>query len=184
MYSVYNYGSTDTSSTSTTIQLIRNLSVDYGDGVAIFVYGGCTGLICGLSLYLKYRNNEKTTTKNSKLYTGNINSVSLSFFGSVLLTILFPVLSLHPDMQQTQMFLTVIQVAPYSIIYSIASSLMSSIGFSILLNSKLNIRDMINAPISGAIVGLICSYYVLSPVFAQILGFVAGAVQVVIQNFV
>jgi uncharacterized membrane protein len=77
----------------------------------------------------------------------------------------------------------VLGIAPYSLYISSASSVLIAIGTSIAINGKINIRDFINGSIAGSIAGLCGSYMLANPVFGQIVGATAGALQVIIQNF-
>ena len=52
------------------------------------------------------------------------------------------------------------------------------------MNQKLNVRDFMNCPVAGAIAGFCGSFFIVSPVFAQIIGATAGIVQVLVQNYI
>ncbi len=77
-----------------------------------------------------------------------------------------------------------VYTGPYSVIFSLCAATIASFMMSTLLNNGVLIRDIIYGPIAGGVASSSASYWIVNPVYAIVIGLVAGSVQVIIMNLV
>lgn len=150
----------------------------------MWIYGGFCGSIVSFLLFLRSRKNAYFSTKKCLSYTGSLYSAGFSIFGSTILVILFPILGIHATRSQDTLFTGVLETVPYTVYHSIAASIMVSIGTTFIINGKPLVRDLVNGAVAGGIAIFSPSYYIVVPAYAQIVGLTAGAVQVLVQNYI
>lgn len=73
---------------------------------------------------------------------------------------------------------------PISVWYTISSAAIVSIAGSTIINGKPIARDLINGVVGGGVCGLTASFYLPNPLWAQLLGFAAGIVQIIGQSII
>lgn len=110
----------------------------------------------------------------------------MALIGTVFTFVFFPMIVMDPP--QTLIFSDVYQsinvneihtlyTTPIAILYGISASTVVNIAFSFFLNSKVSIRDVVYGPIAGAIATSSAAYYITNPVWAMLVGSVAGIIQ-------
>lgn len=72
----------------------------------------------------------------------------------------------------------------YSIIFALCASTLAAFMISPIFNDGILIRDIVYAPIAGGVACTTASFWILNPVYAILIGFVAGIVQVIIMNLI
>ena len=77
-----------------------------------------------------------------------------------------------------------IYTVPILIFFGIASSTITSLGISAILNHAIIVRDAVQAPTAGAIAVASAAYFITNPVYALVIGTIAGIVQTLFQNYV
>jgi len=158
--------------------IIEGIGFDYGHTFKIFVYGGFFGLILGLLLRIKENTPERSTERHLR-YTGTLYSGAMALVGTVFTWVFFPMIVMDPP-QSTQPISThAIYTAPISIMYGLAGSTVVCVGFSYFINAKLMVRDVIYGTIAGGIAVSSASYYITNPVWAMLVGSVAGIIQAI-----
>jgi hypothetical protein len=137
-----------------------------------------------LGLLLRCRENtpERSTERHLR-YTGTLYSVGMALIGTVFIWVFFPMIVMDPPVSNDAAAPHALYSAPYAILYGIASSAIVNIGFSFFLNFKVMPRDVVYGSVAGAIAVSSASYYVTNPVFAMIVGSVAGIIQAIGNYF-
>jgi ammonia channel protein AmtB len=108
-------------------------------------------------------------------------------FGTLIIWILFPILAFDINVSQIDningLYNTFsLYTGPISIMLALGAGAIASFCLSSFMNGKIIARDVINGPIAGAIACGAASYYITNPVYAILVGFVAGLIQTFIQN--
>ncbi len=65
-----------------------------------------------------------------------------------------------------------------------AGSTVMSIGVSSIINHTISVRDVVQAPTAGAVAIASSAYYITNPVYALVIGCVAGIIQTILQTLV
>lgn len=163
-------------------KLIYFLGLDYGGSFSIFTFGGFMGLFMGIMLNCAYRG-ENRTGKN-KHYTGNHFSVALSLMGNLIVWVLFPILTMDPESQIRVGSTFQLYTVPLNILLSIAGSTVMAVGLSSMINHTIAVRDIVQAPTAGAVAVASAAYYITNPVYAIVIGSVAGLIQTGLQTMI
>jgi hypothetical protein len=100
--------------------------------------------------------------------------------GSLLVWIFFPILAL--DYVDIEVATHTPYTGAYSVIFSLCAATITSFLLSPVFNDGILIRDVVYGPIAGGVACSTASYWILNPAYAIAVGFVAGAVQVVVMN--
>ena len=158
------------------------MNIDYGGTFGVFVFGGFLGLFMGIFLNLKYRG-ENTTARNAH-YNANTFSVALSLTGNLIVWSLFSVLTMDPEFDSRATSSFQLYTVPILIFFGMAASTLVSIGISSIINHSILVRDAVQGPLAGAIAVASAAYFITNPVYALVIGCVAGAIQTVWQNYV
>lgn len=158
------------------------MNIDYGGTFGIFVFGGFLGLFMGIFLNLKYRG-ENTTARNIH-YNANTFSVALSLTGNLIVWSLFSVLTMDPEFDSRASSSFQLYTVPILIFFGMAASTIVSIGLSSIINHAILVRDAVQGPLAGAIAVASAAYFITNPVYAIVIGCIAGAIQTAWQNYV
>jgi uncharacterized integral membrane protein len=163
-------------------QIIANLANDSFGTFSIFTFGGFMGLALGFILYLRERREPGTSTEKHPNYTSNSSTTSVALFGALIIFTFFPFLAVDLDayhgINQFNLW-----TGPFYIIIAMGAAVVGSVIVSCLINGHLIIRDLIHSPIAGGIIAGSASFFITSPVYALVVGFMGGATQAFIQNY-
>lgn len=162
--------------------VVSAVGFDYGYTYRLFIYAGFMGLIMGLLLRTREKQPEKSTDRHLR-YTGTLYSGGMAVIGCVFLWVFFPMIVMDPPAEYSKISVHAIYTAPICILYGLAGSTMLAIAFSYFLNKKLMIRDITHGSIAGAIAVASAGYFITNPVWAMLVGSVAGIIQAFINYF-
>lgn len=154
------------------------VGLDYGYTFRLFTYAGFMGLIMGLLLRTREGDASKSTEKHLR-YTGTLFSGGFAMAGTVFLWVFFPLLVMDPPIETVNFSSTAIYIVPISILYGLAGSAILAAAFSYFLNKKLMVRDVTHGSIAGAIAVASAGFYITNPVWAMLVGSVAGIIQAI-----
>lgn len=68
--------------------------------------------------------------------------------------------------------------------YSLCAATIASFIWSSVFNGHLVVRDVIFGPVAGGVIAGTASLYVVNPVYAMVMGFTGGSIQVIGQNLI
>lgn len=135
----------------------------------------------GLLLRIREKGDNKTTERHLR-YTGTLFSGAMALTGVLFLWVFFPMLVMDPPVSTHNISPITIYTTPICILYGMAGSTLLAISFSYFLNKKLMIRDLTHGSVAGAIAVASAGFYITNPVWAMLVGSVAGIIQA-IGNF-
>ena len=88
------------------------------------------------------------------------------------------------DYLNNNISLSPIYTGPYSVIFALCGATIASFMMSTFLNDGVLIRDIIYGPIAGGVASSTASFWIVNPVYAVVIGVVAGSIQVIIMNLI
>ena len=115
-------------------------------------------------------------------YSANRSSATFALLGTLFIWIFFPILSM--DYLNTNISFSPTYTGPYSVIFALCGATIASFMMSTLLNEGVLIRDIIYGPIAGGVASSTASFWIVNPVYAIVIGVVAGSIQVIIMNLI
>ena len=105
--------------------------------------------------------------------------------GNLIVWALFPILTMDPEVDSRTTGSTFqLYTVPLNIFFGMAASTVMSLGLSSAINHSIAVRDVVQAPIAGAVAIASSAYYITNPVYALVIGSVAGIIQTLLQNLV
>lgn len=156
--------------------VIESTGFDYGYTFRVFIYAGFMGLV--IALFTSYRERgERPTTERHRRYNANIHSSSMALIGVAFIWVFFPSITMDAPAEINTISPSSLYRTPISIIYALAASLLMSISLSMVIYQKVMIRDAIHGIVAGGIVVASAGFYISNPVWAMLMGSVAGIVQ-------
>jgi hypothetical protein len=139
------------------------------------------GLTLGLLLYIRESRSEGSSTCTHRQYNSSHFNTYIAIFGSLIIIVFFPFLSLDPD-AYTPINPFSINNSTLSLVLAMSAGVFGAFSATTFINGRIVIRDIVNSPIAGGIVAGSASFFITNPVYAVIAGFTGGLVQTLIQN--
>ena len=141
----------------------------------VFTFGGFMG---GMLSILLVKCKQADIIRDHRAYKSGKINITMSLFGSGLIFVFFPLLSM--DVPLSLFIFSNAAIATY---FSMACTVMSVIAFDLIIEGRLSFRDIIMAPIAGGVIVSSASVYIYNPLQSLVLGFVSGLVLFILNRF-
>ena len=137
------------------------------------------GLMIGLFLRIKENKGHNTTTAMHERYAGSKHSITLAMLGAAFIFILFAAFLIDQPLETSEKAVDPIFFAPLNILYGISGSIWMAVATSIFIHGRVKVRDFLHGLVAGGIAVSSASFFLVNPVWAILIGAVAGILQTV-----